>query len=158
LSRRYACALKLLTERDVTNTTRHISGLRQDRRAGSDRPATNPFEGSPDPPTSLPNEPIDFAAIHRSDDFVRLRARLVRFVFPVTALFLGWYLCYVLLAAYARSFMGFQLIGEINIGLVLGLLQFVSTAVITVCYVRFARKNIDPAAERIRRAAGVHAP
>ena len=38
----------------------------------------------------------------------------------------------VLLAAYARSFMSFQLIGEINIGLVLGLLQFVSTAVITV--------------------------
>ncbi len=75
----------------------------------------------------------------------------------MTALFLGWYLCYVLLAAYARAFMSFPLIGVINVGLVLGLLQFVSTAVITLCYVRFARRKIDPAVARIRATAGVRA-
>lgn len=74
----------------------------------------------------------------------------------MTAAFLGWYLCYVLLAAYARSFMSFQLVGEINVGLVLGLLQFVSTVVITVWYARFARKNVDPDVRRIRAMANGH--
>jgi uncharacterized membrane protein (DUF485 family) len=98
---------------------------------------------------------LDFAAIQRSDEFIRLRARLRRFVFPVSALFLGWYLVYVLLAAYARSFMSIQLFGEINIGMLLGFLQFVSTGAITVWYVRFARAYIDPVTEHIRSQAGV---
>ncbi|HEX4724392.1 MAG TPA: DUF485 domain-containing protein [Pseudonocardiaceae bacterium] len=98
---------------------------------------------------------IDFAAIQRSDEFVRLRARLRRFVFPVSALFFAWYLVYVLLAAYARSFMSTELFGEINIGMLLGFLQFVSTGAITVWYVRFARTYIDPVSDHIRSQAGV---
>ena len=44
--------------------------------------------------------------------------------------------------------------GNINVGLALGLLQFVSTFVITTLYVRFARRDIDPAAAEIRRRMG----
>ena len=47
--------------------------------------------------------------------------------------------------------MGIKLSGNITVGLVLGLLQFVSTFVITTLYVRFADRHLDPAAERLRR-------
>jgi uncharacterized membrane protein (DUF485 family) len=114
----------------------------------------NPFGTPQAPPRPSHSEPTDFAAIQRSPEFVRLRNRILRFIFPMTALFLGWYLCYVLLAAYARSFMSFRLFGEINVGLVLGLLQFVSTAVITVLYARFARREVDPEVARMRAQAG----
>ena len=40
-----------------------------------------------------------------SPEFRALRRRLRRFVFPMSALFLVWYLAYVLLASYARPFM-----------------------------------------------------
>jgi uncharacterized membrane protein (DUF485 family) len=50
--------------------------------------------------------------------------------------------------------MATKLMGNINVGLVLGLLQFVSTFVITTLYVRFARRAVDPAAAEIRRRMG----
>ena len=89
-----------------------------------------------------------------SPEFRLLRSRLRRFVFPMSALFLAWYLAYVLLASYARPFMAIKLMGNINVGLALGLLQFISTFVITTLYVRFARRDIDPAAAEIRRRMG----
>ncbi|HEV7909037.1 MAG TPA: DUF485 domain-containing protein [Pseudonocardiaceae bacterium] len=88
--------------------------------------------------------------VQSSPDFAELRRRLRRFVFPMTAVFLAWYLLYVLLADYAHGFMSTKVVGNINIGLILGLLQFVSTFTITTLYVRHANKNLDPAAEKIR--------
>jgi uncharacterized membrane protein (DUF485 family) len=114
---------------------------------------TSPF-GEPIVSTlATPHDLPDFSGIQRSDQFVQLRARLRRFIFPVSALFLGWYLLYVLLAAYARTFMSVRLFGEINVGMLLGFLQFVSTGAITIWYVRFARKHIDPDAADIRERA-----
>lgn len=101
-----------------------------------------------------PNAPPDFAAIREHPDFVLVRRRLTRFVFPVTALFLAWYLTYVLLAAYAPAFMGHRVTGSVTVGLLLGLSQFVSTVVIMLWYARFTRKNVDPKIEELRRAAG----
>ncbi|MHA6797831.1 DUF485 domain-containing protein [Bounagaea algeriensis] len=94
--------------------------------------------------------PGTWAEVQAGPEFADLRRRLRRFVFPVSALFLAWYLIYVLLADYAHGFMSIKLVGNINVGLVLGLLQFVSTFVITTLYVRFANRRLDPAAERIR--------
>lgn len=91
-----------------------------------------------------------WAAAQSSPEFAQLRKRLRNFVFPVSALFLVWYLVYVLLADYAHGFMSIKLVGNINVGLVLGLLQFVSTFAITTWYVRYANKNLDPVAEQIR--------
>jgi uncharacterized membrane protein (DUF485 family) len=88
--------------------------------------------------------------VQASPDFVELRHRLRRFVFPMTALFLVWYLVYVLLADYAHGFMATKVAGNINVALILGILQFVSTFVITGLYVRYANRNIDPKAEQIR--------
>ena len=42
--------------------------------------------------------------------------------------------------------------GNITVGLVMGLLQFVSTFAITTFYVRYANKNLDPDATRIRES------
>jgi uncharacterized membrane protein (DUF485 family) len=91
-----------------------------------------------------------YEQVQASPEFVDLRRRLRRFVFPMSVGFLVWYLVYVLLASYAPDFMAIKVFGNINIGLIIGLLQFVSTFVITTIYVRYANKHLDPAAERLR--------
>lgn len=96
----------------------------------------------------------DYVAIQRSAAFVELRRRRNRFVVPACIGFFGWYLTYVLLAAYAPAFMAHPLIGKVNVGLVLGFLQFVSTVTITTWYTRYARAAIDPRVDAIRQHAG----
>ena len=91
-----------------------------------------------------------YLEVQRSDEFAGLRRKLRSFIFPVTVAFFLWYALYVLLSAYARGFMSVKLIGNINVALLLGLLQFVSTFVITSLYVRHANKSLDPVAEKIR--------
>lgn len=83
-------------------------------------------------------------------EFQDLRRKFRRFAFPMTVAFLSWYLLYVVLSGWARGFMGHELFGAINVALVFGLLQFVSTFVITWMYARHAERNLDPAADRIR--------
>lgn len=100
--------------------------------------------------TSPGPDPEAWARMQSSAEFTNLRRTLRGWVFPMTALFIGWYLLYVLLAAYATEFMSTKLLGNINVGLVLGLLQFVSTFVITGLYVRFANRKFDPIAEKLR--------
>ncbi|OLR92070.1 DUF485 domain-containing protein [Actinokineospora bangkokensis] len=104
--------------------------------------------------TERPPEQRDWAEVQSSAEFVELRRRLRRFVFPMTGLFLVWYLVYVLLADYAHGFMATKLVGNINVGLVLGLLQFVSTFVITALYVRYADRKLDPLAANLRASIG----
>ncbi|GAA1350857.1 DUF485 domain-containing protein [Falsarthrobacter nasiphocae] len=91
-----------------------------------------------------------YEAVQDSAPFRELKSRHRRFVFPLAIAFLVWYFAYVILAAYAHSFMSIKVMGNINIGLVFGLLQFVSTFVITAMYVRFANRTMDPLGEEIR--------
>jgi len=91
-----------------------------------------------------------YLEVQASDEFAGLRRKLRNFVFPMTVAFFLWYALYVLLSAYARGFMSVKLIGNINVALLLGLLQFVSTFVIAWYYSRFAAKEIDPIADKIR--------
>jgi len=92
----------------------------------------------------------DFEATERSDRFQTLKRRHRSFVFPVAVAFLVWYFAYVLLADYAHEFMSTPVIGNINIGLLLGLGQFVTTFAITTWYVSWANRRLDPLAEEIR--------
>ena len=87
---------------------------------------------------------------YASTEFATLRTRLRGFIFPMTAFFLVWYFLYVMLAAFAPHFMAIKVAGNINIGLIFGLLQFVSTFTITTIYVRFANRYLDPVSNRIR--------
>jgi uncharacterized membrane protein (DUF485 family) len=91
-----------------------------------------------------------YLEVQRSDEFAGLRRKLRNFIFPVTVAFFLWYALYVLLSAYARDFMSVKIIGNINVALLLGLLQFVSTFVIAWYYSRFAARQIDPTADKIR--------
>jgi uncharacterized membrane protein (DUF485 family) len=59
-------------------------------------------------------------------------------------------LVYVLLADYAHDFMATPVLGNINVGLLLGLGQFVSTFAITMWYVWYANRKLDPLAEELR--------
>ena len=88
--------------------------------------------------------------VQLSPDFSELRRRFRRFVFPMTGLFLVWYFVYVLLADYAHGFMSHKVGGNITVALLFGLGQFVSTFAITMIYVRWADKEIDPPAEQMR--------
>jgi uncharacterized membrane protein (DUF485 family) len=91
-----------------------------------------------------------FVAVQASPEFQELRNRLRRFVFPMTAVFLIWYFVYVMLGAFAHDFMATKVWGDINIGILIGLGQFVTTFLITFIYVRFANRELDPRAAAIR--------
>jgi uncharacterized membrane protein (DUF485 family) len=88
--------------------------------------------------------------VQASPEFAELRSRLRRFVFPMSAAFMLWYLGYVLLASYAPQIMAIPVLGHINVGIVVGLLQFVTTFAITGLYVRYADRRLDPLSEAIR--------
>jgi uncharacterized membrane protein (DUF485 family) len=97
-----------------------------------------------------PETSDDYVEVANSPEFQTLRRTLRRFVFPATAIFLLWYALYVLLSAYARSFMSTKVVGHINIALIFGLLQFVSTFVIAWLYARFADRRLDPLSADLR--------
>ena len=93
---------------------------------------------------------IDYIAVERSDRFQTLKRTQRSFIFPLAVLFLLWYFVYVLLGAYATEFMGQRVWGDITVGLLLGLGQFVTTFIITMTYVAFANRKLDPKAQEIR--------
>lgn len=102
---------------------------------------------SHDAPDRTDGDPA--VAVQNSEEFAELRRRFRKFVFPMTALFLAWYFLYVLLAVFATGFMSTKLVGNINVGLVFGLLQFVSTFAITMAYARWADREFDPRAQAL---------
>ena len=90
-----------------------------------------------------------YIAVQESTEFGDLRRTFRGFVFPVTAFFLAWYFLYVLLSMYAPGFMGTKVLGNINIGLLMGLGQFVTTFAITLAYSRWAGRELDPRADAV---------
>ncbi|MFI7596520.1 DUF485 domain-containing protein [Actinoplanes sp. NPDC049681] len=90
-----------------------------------------------------------YLEVQQSAEFAGLRRKLRNFVFPMTIAFFVWYALYVLLSAYARGFMSVKLVGNINVALLLGLLQFVTTFLIAWYYSRYAARELDPVADRI---------
>lgn len=100
---------------------------------------------------------ITYEEMQASPEFAALRQRFRSYVFPMTGVFLVWYFVFVLLATYAPAFMRTKVVGNITIGLIIGLLQFVSTFVITSAYARWASRNFDAEADRMReRIEGGH--
>jgi uncharacterized membrane protein (DUF485 family) len=107
---------------------------------------------APLPGSELPA--IDYEAVEHSAGFQQLKRRHRTFVFPLAIGFLVWYFAYVLLADYAHDFMSTPVWGNINVGLLLGLGQFVSTFAITTWYVSYANRKLDPIAEKFRVELG----
>ncbi len=90
-----------------------------------------------------------YLALQSSPEFQELRRKFRAFVFPTTAFFLAWYFLYVLLSIFAPGFMGTLVFGNITIGLIFGLGQFVTTFAITFIYARWANREFDPMADRL---------
>lgn len=90
-----------------------------------------------------------YVAMQVTDEFQELRRKFRGFVFPMTAFFLVWYFVYVLLSIFAPGFMGTKVFGNVNIGLLFGLGQFVTTFAITFYYARWANRELDPLADAI---------
>ena len=99
---------------------------------------------------SAPPDPQNYVAVQASPEFVALRKTLRGFIFPMTIAFFLWYALYVILSAYARDFMGTKVVGNINVALIFGLLQFVTTFLIAWLYSRFAGRRLDPVSDKIR--------
>ena len=91
-----------------------------------------------------------YQRIHATDEFAQLKRSYLGFVVPLTIAFMVWYLLYVLASNYANDFMGHVLFGNINVALVFGLLQFVTTFGIAIWYARFAATHMDPIADQLR--------
>ena len=98
----------------------------------------------------------DFEEVQATEQFKELRKRHRSFVFPMAVAFLLWYFAYVLLADYAVDFMSTKLWGNINVGLIMGLLQFVTTFAITGWYVSYSNRKLDPIAAEIRHGIEGH--
>ena len=87
--------------------------------------------------------------LHETAEFQELRRRFRRFAFPATVAFLVWYLLYVVLSNWATGFMGYKLVGNINVALVFGLLQFVTTFALAWAYARYMNRQVDPIARQL---------
>jgi uncharacterized membrane protein (DUF485 family) len=92
----------------------------------------------------------EYQRIHATDDFKQLQRAYRSFVIPLTIAFMSWYLLYVIASNWAGGFMDTKVVGNINIALVFGLLQFVSTFAIAYWYSRFSAKRMDPIADSLR--------
>ncbi|MEU3724710.1 DUF485 domain-containing protein [Streptomyces sp. NPDC031705] len=111
--------------------------------------AAPPPGGAVPAPANLPAE--EFTRVQQSPEFTELRSSYRSFAFPLTVAFIAWYLLYVLLSSYAGGFMGTKLFGNINVALVLGVAQFLTTFLIAWLYSRHAAAKLDPKAEAIKK-------
>lgn len=108
-------------------------------------PATGPGAGlSDDASTEV------YRSVQNSLAFQRIRHSYRSFVFPVSGVFLAWYLLYVAAQAAAPGLMRTPVAGPVNVAWLLGLLQFATTFLLTWLYARNARTQRDRAALSLR--------
>src|SRR5690348_16241464 len=84
-----------------------------------------------------------------TSDFTALRHHCRSFVFPATVAFLGWYLLYVVMSNWATGFMDTKVVGNVNVALVFGLLQFATTFLLAWLYSRYSTARLDPLARAL---------
>lgn len=94
------------------------------------------------------HDPV-YDELHAAPEFAELKRRYRGFVFPATIAFLSWYLLYVVLSNWAGELMSKQVVGNINVALVFGLLQFVTTFLIAWLYARYSSARLDPLAREL---------
>ncbi|CAN3983151.1 hypothetical protein KPATCC21470_5857 [Kitasatospora purpeofusca] len=91
-----------------------------------------------------------YRSVQNSLAFQRIRHSYRSFVFPVSGVFLAWYLLYVAAQAAAPGLMRTPVAGPVNVAWLLGLLQFATTFLLTWLYARNARTQRDRAALSLR--------
>ena len=94
------------------------------------------------------HDPV-YDQLQATPEFSELRRRYRGFVLPATVGFLAWYLLYVVLSNWAGDFMSIQVVGHINVALIFGLLQFVTTFGLAWVYARYSAAKLDPLARQL---------
>jgi uncharacterized membrane protein (DUF485 family) len=97
------------------------------------------------------HDPV-YDRLHETPEFTELRKRYRGFVIPATVAFLAWYLLYVVMSNWAGDFMGTKVYGNINVALIFGLLQFVTTFGLAWLYSRFSNAKLDPLARDLEQS------
>ncbi|MFD0146778.1 MULTISPECIES: DUF485 domain-containing protein [unclassified Streptomyces] len=91
-----------------------------------------------------------YLEVQRSPAFQEVRSRYRRFVIPAALAFLIWYLAYVVAATAAPGLMARPVLGMVNVAMLAGLGQFLTTFLLTWAYARHARLRRDRAALELR--------
>ncbi|TWG06151.1 uncharacterized membrane protein (DUF485 family) [Streptomyces brevispora] len=123
------------------------SGWGEPDGTGSFAPAGTPDSMAPQRGHSAADIYLE---VQRSDAFQEVRRRYRRFVVPATLAFFAWYLAYVVLAVTAPDLMARPVAGAVNVAMVAGLGQFLTTFLLTGAYARHARLRRDRAALDLR--------
>ncbi|MER5292688.1 DUF485 domain-containing protein [Streptomyces pharetrae] len=121
-------------------------------------PARVPAAASEGPGRAERTEPRDGAVsaadiyleVQRGAAFQEVRSRYRRFVVPAFAAFFAWYVGYVVVATSAPGLMARPVAGTVNVAMLAGLGQFLSTFLLTWAYARHARLRRDRAALELR--------
>ncbi|MEU4981889.1 DUF485 domain-containing protein [Streptomyces sp. NPDC021969] len=125
------------------------SGWGESAGPAAPEPAVPPMRRNA--PAEPPRAAADvYLEVQRSAAFQEVRSRYRRFVVPAVAGFFLWYLAYVVAATSAPTLMARPVAGAVNVAMVAGLGQFLTTFLLTWAYTRHARLRRDRAALELR--------
>ncbi|KAA6211684.1 DUF485 domain-containing protein [Streptomyces filamentosus] len=124
------------------------AGARDDGADGG--AAEFPRQRADAPAPRVPGAAEIYLEVQRSPAFQEVRRRYRRFAFPATLAFLLWYLAYVVAATAAPGLMARPVAGAVNVAMVAGLGQFLTTFLLTWAYARHARLRRDRVALQLR--------
>jgi uncharacterized membrane protein (DUF485 family) len=111
-----------------------------------------PTAPRPDEPAAATGSELpqyDWEALEHTPEFQELIRKKKVFVFPATIFFLSYYMAFILLAGYAKSFMASSVYEGLTVGYVLALSQFVMVLVLGLLYMRFSDRQYDPLRQRV---------
>ncbi|KOV20440.1 DUF485 domain-containing protein [Streptomyces sp. XY152] len=112
--------------------------------------SVGPAEAEAPPPARRADGADVYLEVQCSAAFQEVRGRYRRFVGPAVLAFLAWYVAYVVTATTAPGLMARPVAGAVNLGMLAGLGQFLTTFLLTWAYVRHARLRRDRAALELR--------
>jgi len=77
-----------------------------------------------------------------------LIAEKLKYLVPMTIIFMVGYIGLTILAGFARDLMGMRVVGSVNLGFVLITLNYVLSWVLAIVYGRVAASKFDPLAAK----------
>ncbi|WP_405776402.1 DUF485 domain-containing protein [Streptomyces sp. NBC_00859] len=114
---------------------------------GTGAPAAVPAQAPPGRGRSAADIYLE---VQSSAAFQEVRSRYRRFVVPAVCAFFAWYIAYVVMATAAPGIMARPVAGAVNVAMLAGLGQFLSTFLLTWAYTRHARLRRDRPALDLR--------
>jgi uncharacterized membrane protein (DUF485 family) len=95
-----------------------------------------------------------YVSISQDERFIALRRKTRQASLLTALVFLVWYFLYVIAAVFARPLMRHRIVGDVNVALVFGVLQFASTFLLARRYSGYSRDALDPLRAQVAADAG----